>query len=401
MSEAAAWADWIGRCVDDLVARGHIRSDRVEQAFRRVPRHRYIAACYTSGGRRVEVPKDEGAAIPAEVLRHVYSDSAPATQLEGKRPTSASTAPAVMAEMLEALDLQGGERVLEIGTGTGYNAALLAEITDAAVITVDHSEDVAEGARVSLRRLGEERVTVVAAEGFHGLAETGPYDRVIVTVGAPGIAEPWLDQLGLNGFVVAPVSVAGAHPVLRVERGRPWTAAGRGVCWADFMAGGGALADRDERAVSSAADGEPVVLDAPKVVRSFEPPLDEHAHEGLAAYVALADRRAGPGAVEIIDASLRNCVIRNHSGATAVFERSGVVVDGPDSFAREVVELTGRWLSVGCPRFTDWCCELMLQELPAGRFWRPLSWTTAGIARRSDPADSAQLPTGGHQHQGE
>lgn len=372
MTEVATWID---RYVRDLISRGHIRSQLVERAFRRVPRHRCIAGYHAKGGRRVDVPQTDDALVPDEVLSYIYSDSAPVTRLEGNRPVSSSTGPSQMAEMLEALDLQGGERVLEIGTGTGYNAALLAEITGVDVVTIDHSADVVAAARQSLHRLGEERVTVLGGDGYDGYAKGGPYDRVIATVGAAGVAEPWLDQLVLDGFLVAPVAAAGVHPVLRVERGPPWTAAGSGVCWTDFMVGGGALAHHDERTFTSPADWGPFTLAAPRVVRDFTPALDDHAYDGLTAFVMISDRRAGSRAVEGLDPDLGSCVIRDHSGFTAVIQRSGVVVDGPDGFADEVLELVDGWVCLGRPPFTEWRCELTLQDRPTGRFWRPRQWT--------------------------
>lgn len=374
----------IEKYVDDLVARGHIRSERVERAFRRVPRHRCIAGFYATGGRYVEVPDAEGKPVPEDVLAYIYSDSAPVTKLEGNRPVSSSSGPAEMAEMLEALDLQGGERVLEVGAGTGYNAALLAEITGTPVITIDHAEDVAERARASLQRLGEDRVTVLAGDGYHGHPQGRPYDRVIVTVGAPGIAEPWLDQLILDGFVVAPVSVAGVHPVLGVERGPPWTARGRGVCWTDYMVGGANLAHHDDRTFTSAADWGPFALEKPRLVRNFTPALDDHTYDGLAAFVTVSDRRAGPRSINGLDPSLGTCALRDANGATAAIQRSGVVVDGPERFVDEVLGLVDAWLDLGRPPFRDWQCELTLHDLPTGRFWRPRRWAVANTTFAAD-----------------
>jgi protein-L-isoaspartate(D-aspartate) O-methyltransferase len=335
----------IERDVDELVARRHIRTQRVEQAFRRVPRW---------------------AGHPA-------------------------TSPAVVAEMLEALELRGGERVLEIGTGTGDNAARLAEITGAPVVTVDRAAGVAKSARASLRHRGEQRVTVVAADGVHGHPAGAPYDRVLVTVGAPGIAEPWMDQLALGGFVVAPVVLLGVHPVLRVERGPPWTAKGRGVCWADVGAGGGALAHQDERVAGPPAPREPSTLGEARSVRRFEPPLDDHQYDGLCAYVTAADRRARYRGSEDLDRALGRCVVRDPGGALAAFHRTGVDVlggadgaGGADGFAEEMARLTDRWFDDGAPRFTDWTFDLTLEERPAGRFWWPYRHTigTTGRAGR-------------------
>ncbi len=179
-----------------ISATGKLRSPVIEEAFRRIPRHRFIPALHGLK-ERVDIPRD--APVPEELLHAIYSDMALLTHLPrdaegtGRR---CSSQPSLMAKMLDALDLEPGMRVLEIGAGTGYNAALVTTITGAEVVTVDVNPAVVAEARDSLGRLGlGDRVSVVEADGYLGHAERGPYARVIVTVACTGFSPRWLDQL--------------------------------------------------------------------------------------------------------------------------------------------------------------------------------------------------------------
>jgi len=186
--------------VDELCDRGHIRSGLVEGAFRTVSRHVFL---------------------PDEAPRDVYSDRAFLTKCgPDGRPVSSSSQPAIMAIMLEQLGLEGGQRVLEIGAGTGYNAALINHAVGAAgtVVTVDIDADLAEHARARLRAAGFPAVEVVCADGTDGLRERAPYDRIVATVGAWDIAPAWLDQLADGGRLVVPLSLRGAQRSIAFER---------------------------------------------------------------------------------------------------------------------------------------------------------------------------------------
>ena len=125
-----------------------------------------------------------------------------------------------MAVMLEQLRLAKGQRVLEIGTGTGYNAALIARIVGGhgSVVTIDVEPDLADRARASLAATGLDGVTVVCGDGADGAAGYAPYDRVIVTAGVWDLAPQWLAQLGPGGRIVAPVSVRGVQLTVAFER---------------------------------------------------------------------------------------------------------------------------------------------------------------------------------------
>ncbi|SNR97623.1 rRNA adenine N-6-methyltransferase family protein [Actinomadura mexicana] len=155
----------------------------------------------------------------------------------GVWPTSSSSAPRVMAMMLDALDLRPGMRVLEIGTGTGYNAALLAELTGAEnVTTVEVDASLADHARRALKRAGYP-VIVITDDGMLGHPDHAPYDRIMATAAVREVPYAWVQQVRPGGLILVPW-VASFHPdeplaVLSV--GRDGTAEGRFGLPAWFM----------------------------------------------------------------------------------------------------------------------------------------------------------------------
>ncbi|MDQ3406277.1 MAG: methyltransferase domain-containing protein [Actinomycetota bacterium] len=117
-------------------------------------------------------------------------------------PTSLSTGPGLMARMLELLDVRDGHRVLEIGTGTGYNAALLCHRLGAdSVVSIDIDPDLVDQARQRLAAIGYEPA-LVAGDGEVGVPDMAPYDRVIATAVVPAVPLAWMDQLAPDGVIV-------------------------------------------------------------------------------------------------------------------------------------------------------------------------------------------------------
>jgi protein-L-isoaspartate(D-aspartate) O-methyltransferase len=173
------------RLVDHLKRAGHIRTPRVEAAFRAVPRHLLV---------------------PGFPLDDVYSDRA-----INIKPGASSSQPAVYAMMLEQLGLAPGQRVLEIGAGTGFNAALMAHIVGESgqVFTIEIDPELAASAREHLRGVGFHRVKVLCGDGSLGHPEAAPYDRIIVTVGAWDIAPAWQAQLKPAGRLLVPLAILG------------------------------------------------------------------------------------------------------------------------------------------------------------------------------------------------
>jgi protein-L-isoaspartate(D-aspartate) O-methyltransferase len=170
-----------------LVEEGQVRTRRIEDAFRAVPRHLFL---------------------PGVSPEFVYSGEAIITRRGADgNPTSSSSMPAIMAVMLEQLDVQPGHRVLEIGAGTGYNAALLARLTgpEGAVTTIDIDDEIVREARHRLDAAGCPAVRTVRGDGWLGVPEHAPYDRIEATVGIWDVSPSWVAQLVDGGIVVVPL----------------------------------------------------------------------------------------------------------------------------------------------------------------------------------------------------
>jgi protein-L-isoaspartate(D-aspartate) O-methyltransferase len=185
--------------VERLRQSGTLTSSRVARAFRRVPRHVFV---------------------PEHPQHAVYDDRALITKARGGIPTSSSSQPAIMATMLEQLEVRPGQRVLEIGAGTGYNAALLSEIAGSrgSVTSIDIQPDVAAIARARLRALRYDNVRVVADDGARGYAKGAPFDRIIVTASCWEMPSAWLHQLRDGGVIVLPLRLNGSHVSLGLRR---------------------------------------------------------------------------------------------------------------------------------------------------------------------------------------
>lgn len=185
--------------VDELIRKEAIHTPEVEAAFRAVPRHLFV---------------------PQVNLHEAYSDRSIPTKWLGDELVSSSSQPAIMAIMLEQLELEPGHKVLEIGAGTGYNAALIAHIVGEGgqVVTVDIDKDIVKEAREQLRVAGFAGVQVVCADGGHGYADAAPFDRIILTVAAPDIAAAWREQLNPAGRLVLPLQIRGIQRAIAFDR---------------------------------------------------------------------------------------------------------------------------------------------------------------------------------------
>ena len=145
-----------------------------------------------------------------------------------------TTQPSLTAKMIEALELSGSERVLEVGTGYGFQTALLAHLSDF-VWSVERFPDVAETAKNNLARHGVENVEVVAGDGSEGLPEHAPYDAILVSAAFPSVPPPLAEQLVVGGRLVQPIGSGGQEAVILFEKGPGGLVRRRTVTGAHFV----------------------------------------------------------------------------------------------------------------------------------------------------------------------
>ncbi|MEU6314563.1 methyltransferase domain-containing protein [Streptomyces sp. NPDC047014] len=194
--------------VRELTAAGVLEDPRWRAAFAAVPRHVFVPYFWTGRGAGHERlwAEDPDPERRARWLRGVYVDTPLATRLRDGRLVSSSSQPSLMAKMLAALDVRDGDDVLEIGAGTGYNAALLCHrLGEEHVTTVDLDEEITESARVHLARLGY-HPAVVTGDGARGCPARAPFDRILVTCTLPLVPPAWLAQCRPGARILSPLA---------------------------------------------------------------------------------------------------------------------------------------------------------------------------------------------------
>ena len=179
------------KMVRDQLERRDVADPKVLAAFRRVPRHLFVP----------------------EVMRHRAYEDSPLPIGEGQTISQ----PYTVAAMTEALELSGSEVVLEIGTGSGYQTAILAELSEW-VYSVERLRELSARARRTLDELGYENVALRVADGTLGWRENGPYDAIIVTAGGPEIPKPLVEQLKEGGRLVIPVGDLNVQSLMLGEK---------------------------------------------------------------------------------------------------------------------------------------------------------------------------------------
>lgn len=204
-----------------MKASGAIRSPSVERAFHSVDRHLFVGRFFSFDreGRPTVHEVDPSDPDPG-TLEAVYRDVALAVSIDATgNLISTASEPTLVARMLERLDVQPGMSVLEVGTGTGYNAALLASLvgSEGRVTTVEIDPELAAGAGHALQSTGHSNVRVFCADGAAGVPAAAPYDRIVVTAGCADLSPAWLDQLSEGGRLLAPLRQAQqGDPLTRV-----------------------------------------------------------------------------------------------------------------------------------------------------------------------------------------
>lgn len=392
--------------VADLERLGVVRSPAIRRAILRVPRELFVP----------EIAAHDG-------LARVYANRALMTRgAQGGQPTSSSSQPSIMAEMLERVELRPGHRVLEIGAGTGYNAALLSTLVmpGGKVTSVELQWDLAEKASGALSAGGFE-VDVVVGDAQLGRFGDGQFDRIIATASTDHIPRAWFEQLRPEGLIVAPMRIAAPGPwqqlVVAFQKAGDRLLS-VGAVWGGFMhlrsAGdrGGEM-QPPQVSVSEVIDGRhhmfgnlvghglarmkpaarrrltELLLTRPRA-RPIATPGS--ASVTLLPFVAMSDQRAGVLVAHVGDAG------RGMGMATRDGRSLSLVVAGENgrcrmlSFGEEEAsgilhgEIT-RWQAEGRPSVAEWFIEVSFGGRPSarhgarvlerGQCWMAVTWPQA------------------------
>ena len=372
------------RMVLALRSAARLRDPAVEAAFRAVPRHEFLP----------DLPVEEA-----------YADEAVAVQRIGGVATSSASQPSMMAIMLEQLAARPGDRVLEIGAGTGYNAALLAHIVGptGAVTSVDIDADLVDSAARHLADAGVTGVRLVCGDGALGQPDDAPYDRIVLTVGSADVRPEWVAQLSPGGRLLLPLALRGSQLSVALDLGPDGQLRSQSVWGCAFirLRGIGAAPETvlpigagcaiqvpedaeglpDPAAVASALAapgpvraaglslGPPDVWDGfglwlalrePQAVRllcedDVEPGDDDPARTGSGLPAALFPAGVGCAGPALLGPGPGLAVVGPLAGGRGWPRRAGVYAFGPDGAAPAERMLTAlaAWAAAGRPRAAD------------------------------------------------
>lgn len=230
--------------VDKIRDSGYARTLAVETALRTVPRHLFV---------------------PDASLEEAYANAPVNIKYDTDGASiSCASQPTIVALMLDQLEARPGDRILELGAGTGYNAALLAHLVGETgrVTTIDVDDDLVEGAREHLDAAGFTDVEALTRDGAVGHVEGAPYDKIIATVGAHGVPHAWMQQLAPGGRLVVPQRLKGSvsRSIAYEQQDGRWTSVNSKMN--TFMPLRRGIADDDRRVIPLSTDGT-VRLQAP------------------------------------------------------------------------------------------------------------------------------------------
>lgn len=237
--------------VEDQIRGRGVTDERVLAAMETVPRHQFVpvsqqGSAYVDG----PLPIGQGQTI---------------------------SQPYMVARMTELLRLQPTDRVLEVGTGSGYQAAVLAELA-AEVWTIERHDDLAKRAAALLERLGYANVHVVTGDGTLGIPEHAPYDGIIVTAGAPAVPEALRQQMAVGGQMVIPVHAGFSEDLRLIER-LPDEAAADTAARATGAGTGKATAESAADGRPPAASGKPRYRETSILGCTFVPLIGEQGYK--------------------------------------------------------------------------------------------------------------------------
>lgn len=356
---------------------GWIRTERVKAAFLSVERHRFVKewlALSVSEDMPVWTPIAIDPLNPQlEHLEAIYSNQSLVGAVDGITPIGSLSAPPLVADMLEYLAADEGMNVLEIGTCSGYNAALLAEIVsrDGTVHSMENRTDAADSAAFTLRQLGYVQAHVHSRDGFFGDSQNAPYDRMIATVGCSDLSPHWIEQLQPDGRMIIPLQYGQVDYLVLASRDnhRAGAATGKIVGKCSFMPIQGMLSWANpwgswiSPATATTTFQERLLPEELPQDDTRKHPLENLVHSCFYYFLTLSSRdlwycNQGYGLTDPMTKA--RAIVTNDSlravGPPGAEEAGRRLIE-------RLVEIYTQWKDVGCPGLGDYQIEFIPKHL--------------------------------------
>jgi protein-L-isoaspartate(D-aspartate) O-methyltransferase len=351
--------DHMDAFVQEMEDKGCLEPAWLREALYAVPRHLFIERYCESREDERWVTVDQ-AHLTEENLKAIYSDRG--LMIREIPDHSAASQPALVLAMLRDLEVEEGQRVLEVGTGSGWNAGLLAYRAgdDQLVHSIDLQPDLVEKARDHLRAAGFPGVQLRAGDGGYGWPERAPFDRIVATVGCPDIPPAWREQLAEGGLLLVPLKIGGVgDPLLRLEK-RDGRLAGRFVGYSAFMTLQGAFGLETEDWLPPPWEPE---IEKMLQAEPEEVPVSEPVGVDGLFYLRLAGMRFRALLDEERKLGFRQRLLycpEWDALLSPVRKEATVEVYGNADLGEAVAAGLGAWIGLGVlPKFTDYRVEVM------------------------------------------
>ena len=312
----------------------------------------------------------------SEHLEAIYSTQSLVSALNSINPIGSLSAPPLVAQMLEYLSANRGMNVLEIGTCSGYNAALLAEIvsSDGMVHSIENRTDAADSAAFTLRQLGYVQAHVHSRDGSFGDSQNAPYDRMIATVGCSDLSPHWIEQLQPDGQMVIPLQYGQVNYLVLASRDnhRVGAAIGKIVGKSSFMPIQGILSWANpwgswiSPEIATTTFREQSLPGELPQNDTRSHPIKNPVHSDFYYFLTLASRdlwycNQGYGLADPMTRA--RAIVTNDS--LRAFGPPGAEEAGRRLIER-LVEIHNQWENLGCPGLEDYQIEFIPKHLEAG-----------------------------------
>jgi len=205
---------------EQVKKRGFLKNPEYEKAFLSTQRHFFIPVLYDIENQEWKKYEVNYSDPQEEIMKKIYVDTPLVISVEQENVVSTSSQPTVMSMMIEEAKLKKGEKVLEVGAGSGYNASVMSHVVGdtGRIITTELERTVYETAKENLERFGVKNVEIHCLDGGLGYQEEAPFDKIVVTTSSSDITEEWVKQLNTGGIVVLPLVTRGIEAIVSLKK---------------------------------------------------------------------------------------------------------------------------------------------------------------------------------------